>query len=129
MPTRRNAFVTQVRLRCLVQTGRVTATEPVLRAFVRADWSAVCNVHEPAARSELSWSGRDQRSFRPMPDEEDLDTFLRLNSAVVACVDGVLLVRTVQPEGRRAMPAAAYLRGCDEKIPRRLGSETDGPPA
>lgn len=62
--------------------------DPVLRPFVRADWSAVCAVHEPAARSELASSGRDQRSFRPMSDEEDLDTFLRLNSALVASVDG-----------------------------------------
>ena len=72
----------------LVQTGRVTDAEPAVRIFTPADWSAVCDLYEPAARLELKLSGTDPRAFRPMSDEEDLDTFLQLNSALVACLNG-----------------------------------------
>lgn len=61
--------------------------QPVLREFVRADWAAICAVHESAARMELARSGRYPLSFRPMTDEENLDTFLRLNTAWVASID------------------------------------------
>jgi ribosomal protein S18 acetylase RimI-like enzyme len=66
----------------------VTDAELVVRALSPGDWSAVCDVYEPAARLELTLSGTDPRAFRPLPDEEDLDTFLQLNSALVACSDG-----------------------------------------
>ncbi len=59
----------------------------VIRAFVPADWGAVCAVYEPAARSELSRTGIDPRAFRPMAEEEHLGEFRRLNTAVVAVVD------------------------------------------
>ena len=71
-----------------MQTERVTDAKPAVRAFTPADWGAICDVYEPAAKLELTLSGTDPRAFRPMPDDEDLDTFLRLNSALVACVDG-----------------------------------------
>ena len=59
-----------------------------IRPFVPGDWDAICNVYEPAARLEMARSGTDPNAFRPMPDEEDLDEFLHLNTAMVACVDG-----------------------------------------
>lgn len=66
----------------------VTHAEPAIRTFTPADWGAVCDVYEAAAKLELTLSGTDSRAFRPMPDDEDLDTFLRLNTALVACVGG-----------------------------------------
>ncbi len=58
-----------------------------IRPFVRDDWHAVCEVHERAARAELEISGTDRRAFRPMPAEEDLATFLQMNTAMVAVVE------------------------------------------
>jgi ribosomal protein S18 acetylase RimI-like enzyme len=66
----------------------MSATAPDIRAFVPGDWGALCDVYEAAAKVELALSGMDPRAFRPMPDEEDRDTFLRLNTTLVACVDG-----------------------------------------
>lgn len=37
---------------------------------------------------ELRLSDTDPRAFRPLPDEEDLDTFIHLNTVLVACIDG-----------------------------------------
>ena len=59
-----------------------------VRAFAPEDWEALCALYEPAARCELALSGTDPSAFRPMPEEEDLETFQRLNTALVACVDG-----------------------------------------
>ena len=56
--------------------------------FVPDDWDAVCRLYELAARCEMVLSGTDPRAFRPMPEEEDLQQFQRLNTAMVACVDG-----------------------------------------
>lgn len=72
----------------VLQTGRVTDAEFAIRSFCPTDWGAVCDVYEPAARMELTVTGTDPRAFRPLPDDEDLDTFLQLNSALVACWDG-----------------------------------------
>ena len=58
-----------------------------IRAFDTADWEAICDVYEPAAIQEIASSGADAKTFRPLPDEEDLDKFVRLNSALVAWVD------------------------------------------
>ncbi len=59
-----------------------------VRAFVPEDWEALCEAYEPAARHELKLTGTDSRAFRPMPDEESLETFLHLNTALVATVEG-----------------------------------------
>lgn len=59
-----------------------------IRSFASGDWGALCALYEPAARSELALTGVDSRAFRPLPEEEDLETFQRLNSTVVACVGG-----------------------------------------
>ena len=59
-----------------------------IRPFTPEDWDAVCDVYEPAARSELALSGTDPQAFRPMPAEEGLETFLHLNTAMVASADG-----------------------------------------
>lgn len=60
----------------------------VIREFVREDWDAVCEVYERASRHELLLTGVDLHAFLALPDEEDLETFQRLNTALVACVDG-----------------------------------------
>ena len=67
---------------------RMTGSQPDIRAFIPEDWDAVCEVYASAARHELMVSGTDSRAYRPMPDEEDLDRFLQLNTALVACLDG-----------------------------------------
>ncbi len=45
---------------------------------------------------------------------------LRGDAMVVACGQGTLLVRTVQPEGRRPMSAADYAHGCAGGTPRQF---------
>ena len=42
---------------------------------------------------------------------------------MVACGEGALELIEVQPEGRKAMTGADYLRGCGEAVDRRLGEE------
>jgi len=59
-----------------------------IRAFAPGDWDALCEVYDRAARHELHLTGTDPRAFRPMPEEEDLEKFQRLNTVMVACVDG-----------------------------------------
>lgn len=44
-------------------------------------------MYEPAARRELALSSVDPRAYRPLSEEEDLDVFQRLNTAMVACVN------------------------------------------
>ena len=72
----------------------MTTTEPrpgrldvEVRAFVPEDWEALCEVYEPAARHELKLTGTDPRAYRPLPDEESLEAFLHLNTALVATVN------------------------------------------
>lgn len=64
------------------------ATILEIRAFAPTDWGAVCDVYAPAAKLELTLSGTDPRAFRHLHDEEDLDTFRRLNSCRVAVIEG-----------------------------------------
>ncbi|NKB69658.1 MAG: GNAT family N-acetyltransferase [Candidatus Latescibacteria bacterium] len=61
------------------------------RPFAAADWDALCALYEPAAKSELALTGTDPAAFRPMQEEEDLDKFQRLNTALVACIDNRLV--------------------------------------
>ena len=62
-----------------------------IRAFEPQDWDAICAVHDSAAVSELVLAGADARAFRPMPEEEDKTKFLEMNSALLACLDGVVV--------------------------------------
>ncbi|MDJ0769742.1 MAG: GNAT family N-acetyltransferase [Ilumatobacter sp.] len=62
--------------------------ELAIRGFAPEDWDALCGVYERAARHELRLTGTDPRAFRPLPDEEDLEEFQRLNTAMVGCLDG-----------------------------------------
>lgn len=112
-----------------MHTGRVTDAEPAVRAFTPADWRAICDLYEPAARLELTLTGADPRAFRPMPDEEDLDTFLELNSARVACLGGQV-VGFVASRDRGEWRDSGYLswlyvdpachrRGIGERLLRR----------
>lgn len=59
----------------------------VIRAFAPEDWDALCETHERAARHELILTGTDPRAFRRLPEEEDLEVFQQLNTAIVADVD------------------------------------------
>lgn len=59
-----------------------------IRQFVAEDWAEICEIYAAAAQVELTLSGTDPRAFRPLPDEEGPDTFLRLNTTLVAVVDG-----------------------------------------
>lgn len=47
---------------------------------------------------------------------------VREDGVVVACGEGTYIVDRVQPEGRKAMPAAAWARGLDRAVGRRLGA-------
>ena len=58
-----------------------------IRVFEAADWDAVCQVYEVAAIQEIALSGADAQTFRPLPEEEDIDRFVYLNTALVACID------------------------------------------
>ena len=62
-----------------------------IRAFEPQDWDSICAVHDSAAVSELALAGADARAFRPMPEEEDKTKFLEMNSALLACLDGVVV--------------------------------------
>lgn len=59
-----------------------------IRAFAPEDWDGLCDVYERAANTELDWCRVDRRAFRPLPDHEDWEAFRRLNTAMVACVEG-----------------------------------------
>ena len=64
----------------------MTNTQATIRSFAPDDWGALCALYEPAARCELALSGTDPRAFRPMSEEEELDEFQHLNTAMVACL-------------------------------------------
>jgi len=66
----------------------MTGSEITIRAFAPADWEALCELYEPAARCEMALSGTGPCAFRPLPEEEDLEQFQDLNTVRVACVDG-----------------------------------------
>ncbi len=66
----------------------MTRTDVNIRAIEPEDWGAVCEVYRLAAIQELLLSDDEPNTFRPLPDEEDIDKFLNLNSTLVACVDG-----------------------------------------
>ena len=69
----------------------MTNAEATTRSFAPDDWSALCGLYEPAARYELALSDTDPRAFRPLSEEEGLDEFQRLNTAMVACVDDLVV--------------------------------------
>ena len=58
-----------------------------IRVFEAQDWDAICAVYQSAAMVELALTGGDASVFRPMPEEEDKDKFLEINTAAVACLD------------------------------------------
>ena len=66
----------------------MTETKPIIRAFTPEDWDALCDLYEPASRCEMALSGTDSRAFRSLAEEEDLEKFQHLNTAMVACVGG-----------------------------------------
>lgn len=55
-----------------------------ISAFDPADWDAVCQVYEPAAIQEVALSGAAAETFRSLPEEEDLERFVHLNTTLVA---------------------------------------------
>lgn len=62
-----------------------------IRPFAAADWDGLGAVYERAAKFELDLCGVDRRAFRPLPEEEDLERFQELNTAMVARVDGLVV--------------------------------------
>ena len=80
----------------------------VIRSFVPEDWDAICEVYDRAAKHELLLTGIDPRAFRGLPEVEDLEEFQRLNTALVACVDGEL-VGFVGWRERREWSESGYL--------------------
>ena len=66
----------------------MTDDDLTIRAFAPEDWDALCEMYERAARHELLLTATDPRAFRPLPEEVDLERFQRLNTAMVACVEG-----------------------------------------
>lgn len=86
----------------------MTEDRLTIRAFAPEDWDALCGLYERAARCEMVLSGTDPRAFRPMPEEEDLETFQRLNTAMIGCV-GVRVVGFVAWRDRGEWRDSGYL--------------------
>jgi ribosomal protein S18 acetylase RimI-like enzyme len=59
-----------------------------IRAFEPEYWEAICEFYEPAAVLELALAGVDAKALRPLPEEEDIDKFVELNTALLAYIDG-----------------------------------------
>lgn len=115
-----------------------TYAPPLRKEEARIDWS------QPAEYVE-----RQIRAFHPKPGAFTTDAGRRLKilaarvhkhvgaaepgrlslrddgAAAVDCGDASLVLDLVQPEGRRAMRAVDYLRGCAEPLPRQLGGLLD----
>lgn len=114
-----------------------TFAPPITNDDTRVDWS------EDAARIE-----RKIRAFRPRPGAFTFDAGKRLKllraevadtgggepgtvideqsgGMVVACGNGALRIVELQPEGKKAMPAADYARGRGLLVPRLLTGEKE----
>lgn len=120
---------------------RATYAPPLDKSEAELDWTAPATVVD-----------RVIRAFRPRPGAftfhdglrikildgtptKDSDTpgsqvrpgtlHTDLNSIAVVCGEGMLRLGSVQPEGKRAMPAADYLRGQGADRGRMFGRGTD----
>lgn len=113
----------------------VTYAPPLEKEEARIDW------RQPAAVVD-----RVIRAFHPAPGAFTFERGRRLkiraavvragqiqgdpgtvvesseSGMLIACGEGALLVETLQPEGRRPMSAADYVRGCPAGPPQRLTS-------
>lgn len=69
----------------------MTIANATIRPFGPDDWGELCALYERAARCELSLSGIDPRAFRSLSEEETLEVFQRLNTAMVACLDDIVV--------------------------------------
>jgi GNAT superfamily N-acetyltransferase len=58
----------------------------LLRAYVPADWDAVCRIHDAARPLELAAGGVDPRAYRPMVDAAEGDEFF-ISQTVVATLE------------------------------------------
>ncbi len=116
--------------------GAATFAPPLRNDEARIDWN------RPAR--EIDWH---VRGFRPRPGAFTFDGETRLkildaqptdrvaeqpagtllassrDELHVACADHVVRITRVQPEGKKAMPAADYLRGRPDPLPRVLDAK------
>ena len=116
-------------------SAEATYAPPIEKAEAEIRWN------DPVVRVD-----RVVRAFRPRPGAFTFDGERRLkiehgriggrsdadatpgtivevgeDGVVVACGEGAFVVHRVQPEGRKAMSAAAWARGLDRAIGRRIG--------
>lgn len=98
------------------QEGEVTYAEKLSPADFELDWARPAVELERVVRLDGAWTTWRGRRLRildaavvPLPLGAAAPG--RLHTGVVATGDGGLLLRLVQPEGRRPMAAATWLRG------------------
>jgi len=115
--------------------SQATYAPPLVREESCIDWAAptavvdgVVRAFAPRPGAFTFDGGRRLKivSARPCTETPDADAGVivgaRGTAMLVTTGDGSMLVETVQPEGKRAMDAAAYLNGCGLAIPRQLGT-------
>src|SRR5437868_5350098 len=75
------------------------APDPVfLRAYTRADWPAICRIHDTARLQELANGNVDLRAFRTMEQAAEEDEFFT-SETLVACGTGNAVIGFVSWRG------------------------------
>lgn len=98
------------------QEGEVVYAEKLTPAELELDWTQPARQLERVVRLDAAWTTWRGRRLRVLdaevvPAPPDAAPPGRLDAGVVATGDGGLALRVVQPEGRRPMPAPAWLHG------------------
>jgi methionyl-tRNA formyltransferase len=98
------------------QTGEATYAEKIEPADLHLDWNRPApELHRVVrlGRAWTTWSGHRLRVLEARLAESPGGDPGSLHGDVVAAGEGALRLETVQPEGRRVMAAADWLRGTD----------------
>jgi methionyl-tRNA formyltransferase len=106
------------------QTGEPTYAEKITPADLHLDWTCPAEqLHRVVrvGRAWTTWRGDRLLVLLAEPVEGDLGRPGSLRGDAVATGSGGLRLITVQPEGRRAIPAAEWLRGARPQPGEALG--------
>ncbi|OLD58578.1 MAG: methionyl-tRNA formyltransferase, partial [Armatimonadetes bacterium 13_1_40CM_3_65_7] len=110
------------------EDGRLDWTRPAqaLANLIRAmdPWPSGYTLYR--GRLLKIWKGTAIESVKPAAPPGTVVEIRRGEGFVVAAGEGALLVTEVQPEGRRRMTAAEYVRGNRFQVGEQLGDPTDG---
>jgi methionyl-tRNA formyltransferase len=107
------------------QTGEPIYAEKITPADLHLDWTHPADqLHRVVrvGRAWTTWRGDRLLVLQAEPVEVDLDPPGSLHGDVAATGAGGLRLITVQPEGRRALPAAEWLRGARPQPGEVLGA-------